>query len=252
MDENGVVAPEVSKSAAPHVTTFEDAEKEKKAQDDRETDRDGEEKERDHLSMSAGATLVRKFGSMLVGKGDDSRRHGVGRRGTILGGLTLSPRPSRHSEDKEKLSGDEKKSVEHKKSGESKKSAEVHEKERVSTPKSVSHSQSQPIGNHRRAATVLDPSGGRRHERRSSTGAALLSSAGGTIGRRRRPSLGGSRQTADKLFSKTDEGDEREESETRTAPIPGDDDRQEDVPTNDKDFKPLFLKGLFRSVFFRH
>ncbi|KAK0471084.1 CAMK/CAMKL/Kin1 protein kinase [Armillaria novae-zelandiae] len=245
VDENGVVAPEVSKSAAPHVTTFEDAEKEKKIQDEREKDRDGEEKERDHLSMSAGATLVRKFGSMLVGKGDDSRRHGVGRRGTILGGLTLSPRPSRHSEDKEKASGDEKKSVEHKKSAESKKSAEVHEKERVSTPKSVSHSQSQPIGNHRRAATVLDPSGARRHERRSSTGAALLSSAGGTIGRRRRPSLGGPRQAVDKLFSKTDEGDEREESETRTAPIPGDDDHQEDVPTNDKDFKPLFLKGLF-------
>ncbi|KAK0452922.1 uncharacterized protein EV420DRAFT_1273545 [Desarmillaria tabescens] len=244
VDENGVVAPELSKSAAPHVTTFEDAEKEKKAQDDREKERDGEEKERDHLSMSAGATLVRKFGSMLVGKGDDSRRHGVGRRGTILGGLTLSQRPSRHSEDKEKLSGDEKKSVEHKKSGESKKSGEVHEKERVSTPKSVSHSQSQPIGNHRRAATVLDPqSSGRRHERRSSTGAALLS--GGTIGRRRRPSLGGPRQTAEKLFSKTDEEEEREESETRTAPIPGDDDRQDDVPTNDKDFKPLFLKGLF-------
>ncbi|KAG7440976.1 Pkinase-domain-containing protein [Guyanagaster necrorhizus] len=246
VDENGVVALELSKSAAPHVTTFEDAEEEKKAQEDREKDRDGEEKERDHLSISAGATLVRKFGSMLVGKGDDSKRHGVGRRGTILASLTLSQKQSRHSEDKEKISGDEKRSVEHKKSVDSKKSEEMNEKERVSTPKSVSHSQSQPVGSHRRAATVLEPqSGGKRHERRSSTGAALLSSAGGTIGRRRRPSLGGPRQAAEKLFSKTDEEGEGEENEIRTAPIPSDDDRPNDVPTNDKDFKPLFLKGLF-------
>jgi hypothetical protein len=44
---------------------------------------------------------VRKFGSLLVGRGgDDSRKHGTSKRTTILGGL--SPRMSADEAEKKK------------------------------------------------------------------------------------------------------------------------------------------------------
>ncbi|KDQ22866.1 hypothetical protein PLEOSDRAFT_1069072 [Pleurotus ostreatus PC15] len=130
--------------------------------------------------LSTGATLVRKFGSMLVGRGDETRRHiSDRRRGAIPDDLAPSPRPS---------------------------------------------ADAAMAGGHRRAATILDTQGrATRHERRSSTGAALLNQ--NTLGRHRRPSTGyggGVRPIAEKLFT-----------------------RHTDEPEADKDFKPVFLKGLF-------
>ncbi|KAJ7187036.1 hypothetical protein C8R46DRAFT_1172012 [Mycena filopes] len=165
--------------------------------------------------LSGGATLVRKFGSMLVGSGrhgDDSGRRTPSKRGTILGGLTtLSPRASRDDGHRER-----ERSIDEKEEGVATEGAVPSVTIAAPPPaKSVSHSQSQPFGSvHRRAATVLDPAGrAARHERRSSTGAAMLGAlqGGGTMGRHRRPSTG--------------QEDERH--------------------TNEKDFKPVFLKGLF-------
>ncbi|THH15419.1 hypothetical protein EW146_g5047 [Bondarzewia mesenterica] len=95
-----------------------------------------------------------------------------------------------------------------------------------------------------------------RHERRSSTGGALLSGQGGTIGRHRRPSTGNStyngRPLIDKRFGRTDEEEGPEEEEDHEheqghQQVNGHDagDREDERNAADKDFKPLFLKGLF-------
>ncbi|KAK7047783.1 Serine/threonine-protein kinase [Paramarasmius palmivorus] len=212
-----------------------------------------------HSPLTTGATLVRKFGSMLVGKGDE-RRHGhhIGKRRTILGGLTSSPRPSGEYDSgsrREKKSGDaHTTSYDEKEAG-------ANEGEKVDAPKAISHSQSQPLGtsSHRRAATILDPQGSRaRHERRSSTGAALLQTSGGTIGRHRRPSTGYSttRPLAERLFSRTEEEREPEvpeakedDAERHSAGVDGHeaitDNEDEEGRVGDKDFKAVYLKGLF-------
>ncbi|ESK83957.1 camk camkl kin1 protein kinase [Moniliophthora roreri MCA 2997] len=206
--------------------------------------------------LTTGATLVRKFGSMLVGKGDE-RRHGHhgGKRGTILGGFSGSPRPSGDYDfgsRREKRSGDTRATSLDEKGAEK-------EGEKAEAPKAISHSQSQPLGtsSHRRAATILDPQGSRaRHERRSSTGAALLQSSGGTIGRHRRPSTGygGSRPLAERLFSRTEEEKEPDVTEIRedehSAGVDGheaitDHEEDEESKYGDKEFKPVYLKGLF-------
>ncbi|KAK1225521.1 Serine/threonine-protein kinase [Marasmius sp. AFHP31] len=212
--------------------------------------------DKEHGTLSTGATLVRKFGSMLVGRGDD-RRHAIGKRATILSGMSGSPRPSgeydnasRREKRSDVASVDE--TLSEKVSSD------------VASPKAISHSQSQPLSgsgtvhSHRRAATILDPQGSRaRHERRSSTGAALLSNSGGTIGRHRRPSTGfggASRPLAERLFSKTDEERDAEMAETREDEMErreGDDghedlgDHEEGDGKGDKDFKQVYLKGLF-------
>jgi hypothetical protein len=237
-------------------------EREKEREKERERERkreEKEEKEHDHgsISLSGGATLVRKFGSMLVGSGrhgeDGTGRRTPSKRATILGGL--SPRASRDDGHRDR-----------ERSLDEKDSAPPNVTIAAPPPaKSVSHSQSQPFGSvHRRAATVLDPAGrAARHERRSSTGAAMLGvlQSGGTIGRHRRPSTGqanGTRPKADRLFSKTEEEDEAAERLDEEATDgegegvrDGNDFRSEDERhTNEKDFKPVFLKGLFRYVFF--
>ncbi|KAJ7025162.1 hypothetical protein C8F04DRAFT_968128 [Mycena alexandri] len=223
------------------------------------------EKEKDHehgsISLSGGATLVRKFGSMLVGSGrhgdDSTGRRTPSKRATILGGLatTLSPRSSRDD-------GHRERSIDEKDEGVAKEGAVPSVTIAAPPPaKSVAHSQSQPFGSvHRRAATVLDPAGrAARHERRSSTGAAMLNAlqGGGTTGRHRRPSTGnGPRPKADRLFSKTEEeGDVVEEHPDEEAATDGEVDGRNGHPedfrsederhTNEKDFKPVFLKGLF-------
>lgn len=152
-------------------------------------------------------------------------------------------------------------------------SVEMH----VSPTGGISHSQTQPL--HRRAATVLDPQGhAKRHERRSSTGGALLSlsSVTGTIGRHRRPSTshgsGGSGSMSASAGSRPSQGSER--PFTQTVEVPEEDampvrpstarpERQHarvngtghelitdgedeaNASAADKDFKPVFLKGLF-------
>ncbi|THU90605.1 Pkinase-domain-containing protein [Dendrothele bispora CBS 962.96] len=202
--------------------------------------------------LSTGATLVRKFGSMLVGTRDERRHgvgHGIGRRGT--------PRPSEDvasEKEKDKESKEKEPMTDNEKSEKN----EKREAPAVETPKAISHSQSQPLGGHRRAATILDPQGrAARHERRSSTGAALFSGSlsGGTIGRHRRPSTGyggQQRPLAERLFSRTEEEDENaiKENADEMGRIgsqgeKGEQTEDDQEHTGDKEFKPVFLKGLF-------
>ncbi|KAL6303634.1 Pkinase-domain-containing protein [Sparassis latifolia] len=209
-----------------------------------------EEEPRTPVLVSAGATLVRKFGSLLGGgaKTEESRRtSGQSKRGSILTGTGFTPRPSTEKEEKveEPTFVHEKKSLDNPPNG-------------TPTPTvAVTHSQSQPIGTaHRRAATILDPqSRSMRHERRNSTGAALLSGPGGTIGRHRRPSTGYpgtyQRPFTDRLFGRTDEEDEMAEQEQSEVASPGANGVETMIKEDDdhggeeKDFKPVYLKGLF-------
>lgn len=202
------------------------------------------------VPMSAGATLVRRFGSLITGRsdGDGSRRSTSGtiKRGSIFN--TVSPRPSAEVSEKvvdeHGLLVDEKRSAEVRRSGES-------------TPVgTMTQSHSQPIGTpHRRAATVLDPQGRHaRHERRNSAGPALFASAVGSVGRRRRPSTGYSTDyrspLTDRLFGRTDEEDEgaeaQDEPSSPDAATPSH--KADESAGEEKDFKPVYLKGLFRYV----
>ena len=237
VDEHGALANEPPRTAGPELSAFAE-----KMHGQNRPSNEG-------LSapMAAGATLVRKFGSLLGGRGgDDSKRHGVLKRATILGGLANSPRPSADPENEKR------KSTEHvDEAGEPGDKT----KEESPTTKTLSHSQSQqPIGTvHRRAATILDPHGRAvRHERRSSTGGALLAAASGTIGRHRRPStgFGVSTRPMGGMFGRTEEEEETkdlDQNDPEGVTVDGETYGQEgDRHTSEKDFKPVFLKGLFR------
>ena len=193
--------------------------------------------------LSAGATLVKRFGTLLVGRGDsDKKSHGsIGKRATIVGGMPLK-------------TGDEDKATASDTNGTGQFGERRDLKPNVRRqsayfPPLISASQSQPPSHtHRRAATILDPQGRTmRHERRSSTGGTFLPSIGGTIGRHRRPSTGygaGSGRTAGvPHFGRTEEVEEIVDDEFT-------DGRGESDREHDKDFKPVHLKGLFRYVLF--
>ena len=232
-------------------------------------------------SFSAGATLVRKFGSLLVGGGGSIR--GAGDRTSKRTSIFGSPRPSTDVDhavtEKEKEKERERRHAapplnekadppststpstfptagdEGAPAATDRSDAEI----QVSPTGGISHSQTQPL-HHRRAATILDPqSHAKRHERRSSTGGALLSSVGGTLGRHRRPSTANSGRASqfDRPFvQKTAEVPE--EGASRQAHVNGaragleltDGEDDPNASASDKDFKPVFLKGLFRYVRF--
>lgn len=194
--------------------------------------------------VSAGATLARKFGSLL-GKGDETRRSNTySKRTSILGGF--APRPSADADGtKEKTS-----------MGEDRKTSAEKENEGPGSTSSpmLTQSQSQQLpAAHRRAHTVLDSHGrAGRHERRSSTGGPLMS--GGTLGRHRRPSTGFSAVIrpfgAEKSFGRTEEVDEGaandEAMDRGTAKGKNGRVASDDEVHDDKEIKPIFLKGLFR------
>ncbi|PPQ65043.1 hypothetical protein CVT26_015739 [Gymnopilus dilepis] len=270
-DEQGALhdIPEPPKTVGPDTTTFGD-----KASPPAE----GHDKDRhEHYSspFSSGATLVRKFGSLLVGgKAEDGRKHGTisGKRGTVLGGP--SPRPSADSRGDEKTPQAELKEEDISIAPSTPVTATTITVS-PSTPspaRPISPSVSQPSGSvHRRAATILDPQGRtNRHERRSSTGAALIGTGGGTIGRHRRPSTGygssSGRPLAERLFARGEpqagqeamaekkeeeeavhEGDVLGEDGAGVEEIIGEETFKEEGErhANEKDFKPVFLKGLF-------
>ncbi|KII84894.1 hypothetical protein PLICRDRAFT_45728 [Plicaturopsis crispa FD-325 SS-3] len=239
VDENGVLSS--PRSADPTMAVFPERPEEEL-----------HEPQTAPLPMSTGATLVRRFGSLLGAPKDESRRS---KRGTILGGL--SPRVSEDQGEKSQHSEKENEKV--------RESVDVNSetKERPSeSPATVPGAKQHelPLGSvQRRAATILDPqSRAARHERRSSTGAALLGSAGGgTIGRHRRPSTGygATRPLTERLFRRADQLEEETtvEGEDPTQngvngheQTPEEDFREEDERhTTEKDFKPVFLKGLF-------
>jgi serine/threonine protein kinase len=274
-------------------------------------------------TSSPGATLVRKFGSLLIGGGGGGGSlRGAGdrasKRTSMLAGFG-SPRPSAditgdNSNNNNGVSEKEREMERrHASSPLSEKTAEalpplpsppappptaapstltptaaaVAPEEgsvemHVSPTGGISHSQTQP-SHHRRAATVLDPQGhAKRHERRSSTGGALLSlsSVTGTIGRHRRPSTShgsggsGSASLSASAASRPSQGSER--PFTQTVEVPEEDalpvrpatarpegervrlngtgheltdgEDEANASAADKDFKPVFLKGLFRYV----
>jgi hypothetical protein len=200
-------------------------------------------------SGSASSTLARRFGSLLVGKADDTPgRKRMSKRATILG--SFSPRPSIEPE-REKPVEELIKEEDEKEKGT--------EEESEDTQSTLRPSQIQPLGTvHRRAATILDPHGrSARHERRSSMGATLLAGAGslgGTIGRHRRPSTATSDGAAnarnafaeERSFTRTQEEHEGGEEVDGAEGFKEEDERH----TREKDFKPVFLKGLFRCVTF--
>ncbi|KAF8346312.1 hypothetical protein F5887DRAFT_883567 [Amanita rubescens] len=207
--------------------------------------------------LAAGATLVRKMQSLLVGTGGvgvgggDSRRHSPNKRASVLPGLAaVSPRPSadvKQQQQQQEPAEEE----EEKKNKDNDKDATAGEGETESGDASVQttprpSSPSKPVGNvHRRAATVLDSHGrSTRHERRSSTGGVLLT-AGGSIGRHRRPSMGFAGR-AERLFARdndlTEKREEEEAAEELSVDVPA-----HDVGDHEKDesAKPVYLKGLF-------
>ncbi|KAI1793792.1 Pkinase-domain-containing protein [Ganoderma leucocontextum] len=244
--------PEAPHTAGPEMSSFAEKIDQAAPQEAGPAQPSEDENEpRTPLMLSAGATLVRKFGSILGGRNDDSRRASTPtKRGSILQGF--SPRPSTDGgpQEKEKEKGVQKNGATVTIADE--KAAQGHE-----GVGAITQSQSQPVGAvHRRAATILDPQGrSARHERRSSTGAALMSGVGGTIGRHRRPSTGNSytqsKPLGERLFGRTDEEDEHQTGENgATAGRPGangveDATQGEESQGEDKDFKPVFLKGLF-------
>ena len=209
--------------------------------------------------MSTGATLARKFGSLLVGsRGDGHERRGAGKRASIL---SMSPRISVDSEkEKEKdHDRDEKEEYGRERARNRDEKPEHGDKEKVDPgAHSLRESLSQPLGTiHRRAATILDPSGrAARHERRSSTGASAF--VGNTIRRKiNPPSSAGTGATPSAGRDEKWLSDDPREGEGNTDRTPrvdeqghivnGDSEQRKEV-TSEKDFKPVFLKGLFRWV----
>ncbi|KIL59369.1 hypothetical protein M378DRAFT_169440 [Amanita muscaria Koide BX008] len=216
--------------------------------------------------LAAGATLVRKMQSLLVGSnrvdehgGTLSRRsyHSNQKRATILS----SPRQSMEEKNADGAAGVDEKEIKErdKDKAETGSLASSIQTSAAAVPlpqppplpaKGIVQSASQPANSaHRRAATILDPQGGRtRHERRSSTGGALLS-VGGTIGRHRRPSMG----FAGRVFARdggaasgTDEmAEKKEEEDAADGKILVDHTDGEESIKDDKEFKPVYLKGLF-------
>jgi hypothetical protein len=221
--------------------------------------------------FSSGATLVRKFGSLLVGRDVRKSASGTLKRNTMFGKTSTSPRPSTDMKSGTSISGggDEEKAPfpDIDTDGKDEESVVLPTASSSPTPtttptsKPISLSISQPSANvHRRAATILDSQGrGVRHERRSSTGAALTGSPVNSFGRHRRPSTGynsmSSKPLAERLFSRHEPADlaekREEEEEIGDKIVNGEETfREEDERhTTEKGFKPVFLKGLFRYVF---
>lgn len=250
VDEHGAraKAEELPRTAGPELSAFADKMREANQPANDESS---------SSHVTAGATLVKKFGSLLVGRGgDDSRKHGVSKRATILG---LSPRPSADEAEKKK-STEQSEEGGKKSTGSSEKNKEEDEGRKSPAPKSISHSLSQPLSNvHRRATTLFDPNGRTtRHERRSSTGGALLPTPVSAFGRNRRPSTGygANVRPPGGMFGRTEEEEIREQDQndveaTAVNGHEGDFKEEDERHTSEKDFKPLFLKGLFRYMLSR-
>ncbi|KAG6331469.1 hypothetical protein ID866_7622 [Astraeus odoratus] len=195
--------------------------------------------------LSAGATLVKRFGTLLGGRGHtDNKAHGsIGKRTTIVGGVPIKA----VMDDEQEKAAPGAPTNGASQFGERRDSEPEARRQSTYSPPPISVSQSQPATHaHRRAATILDPQGrAMRHERRSSTGGAFLPSIGGTIGRHRRPSTGygagGPRSAGVSQFGRTEEVEENAEQEHADMRTESDKEHSH----VEKDFKPVHLKGLF-------
>ena len=256
------------RTAGPETTSFE----EKQGQE-YHTGEHGHLHGHGHSPLASGATLVRKFGSLLSGgsvKGA-SRSGGISPRTSDVGDESIPPgtpiiaAPPPAAAAAGSLKKEERMTAS------------------ASTPISGTPT-STPPSVHRRAQTILDPAGRNgRHERRSSTGGAALMglassfSSGGTIGRHRRPSTGHGNGAAPTsaagkplggLFGRGEKQVVEEEKEKDDEDREGDrqghghehrrshehehehDEPETEGEGTDKEFKPVFLKGLFRCVVF--
>jgi len=170
----------------------------------------------DSTASGRGSTLMRRFGSMLDGRAE--------RRRTSL----MIPRTSideNRQKDSEKQQAQQTQQIQQQKEATDDESAMLATSRSMPIPRS---------GNlHKRAATGVDgqQAAKTRHERRSSMGPALGLFAANTIGRRWR-------------------GDHRSGAEDGgfSGPEQSDTTDEEPLEQSDKDFKPLFMKGLFRFV----
>ncbi|KAF8530212.1 Pkinase-domain-containing protein [Hysterangium stoloniferum] len=195
----------------------------------------------DHPPTSPTVSLARKFGSLLVGSRDHGHRS-AGKRASIL---SMSPRIVVDNEKEEK---------ERERDGEKEKENDSTAAPDAKTEQSLRESHSQPLGSlHRRAATILDPAGrAARHERRSSTGASAF--MGHTLGRRTKPpgSAGGvpsvGVSNVERFFTKVDERDgglSTPRVDEQGHIVNGHPETRKEEEGHEKEFKPVFLKGLF-------
>jgi hypothetical protein len=283
---------DVPRTAGPDITTFpipstvdestEDRERENENKGREEEEKEAQQQHHQGVGLVAGgATLVRKFGSLLIGRsgghGSSSGMTEDGRKSASMKRST-SARPSadalKNMMEKEDPDSSAERTptatinVSHPPSSLQPEQVNGYGAGAKATPMNVSVSQ--PVGGiHRRAATVLEPKRG--HERRSSTGGALIgtsSSAGAaTGGRVRRPSTGYSatahvRPLVDRVFhghnaqhkesvepAAFDEHDD-EHDDTESGGRAGLDrhegmDEKDAGTDNEKEYKPVYLKGLF-------
>ncbi|KAL1725395.1 hypothetical protein EV714DRAFT_287932 [Schizophyllum commune] len=255
-DEHGMPAiPEPPRTAGPAISTFSEAAEKQDGEKENVSEMGERQREPqpEHGALGTGATLVRRFGSILY-RGDD-RKPGdkPTKRGTILGGLHLSPKSTREDRVDEKngegSEGDQTPTADNR--SHTPAFEPPPRPASAAPPSSPSPAPKSPTVGHRRAATLLDS---RRHERRSSTGGALLASVstGGTFGRRpRRPSTGQQagrpstssvKRPVDQLFEHEEEtGEPKDDDGAHTdATSAGEEDER-----SEREAKPVFLKGLF-------
>ncbi|KAI5822736.1 Pkinase-domain-containing protein [Schizophyllum commune Tattone D] len=255
-DEHGMPAiPEPPRTAGPAISTFSEAAEKQDGEKENVSEMGVRQREPqpEHGALGTGATLVRRFGSILY-RGDD-RKPGdkPTKRGTILGGLHLSPKSTREDRVDEKngegSEGDQTPTADNR--SHTPAFEPPPRPASAAPPSSPSPAPKSPTVGHRRAATLLDS---RRHERRSSTGGALLASVstGGTFGRRpRRPSTGQQagrpstssvKRPVDQLFEHEEEpGEPKDDDGAHTdATSAGEEDER-----SEREAKPVFLKGLF-------
>ncbi|EKM76272.1 hypothetical protein AGABI1DRAFT_78686 [Agaricus bisporus var. burnettii JB137-S8] len=298
VDEQGVATTgtgmlDVPRTAGPDITSFPIPSTVDESTEDREREREKKQREEEEMRaqqhqgaglVAGGATLVRKFGSLLIGRNvghnngsgmvEDGKKSMSVRRGA-------SPRPSADALKNMMEREDPDDAAKHTPTATinvPSPPSPAPESEQVNgygasakaTP--LNMSVSQPVGGiHRRAATVLESKRG--HERRSSTGGALMgasSSAGATSGgRMRRPSTGYSsashgRQLVDRVFhghnaqhkelgehpagnERNPEHDDTEgEGSGGVEHHEGEADETDGAGTdNEKEHKTVYLKGLF-------
>ncbi|KAJ7641628.1 Pkinase-domain-containing protein, partial [Roridomyces roridus] len=205
-------------------------------------------------TQSGGTTLLRKFGSMLLGKHDGEvtgtvKKRDVSKRMSVVytppatataPAPVSAPVPVEKAEEKEKEPVVEVAAVTLEKEAAPEPAPESSVAPEPSSP-SIAKKGSQRFGSvRRRAATILDSSTRTTgHERRPST-----SGAGGTIGRNRRTSMVGydsaTMRKADRMPEPVPESERTEELSEGALDGHGDSENER-YPEQ----KPVFLKGLF-------
>ncbi|KAJ7689046.1 hypothetical protein B0H17DRAFT_1331972 [Mycena rosella] len=208
---------------------------------------------RDHgQTLSGGATLLRKWGSIFSGGGNGTgRRRESSKRASILGGAAVtSPQDDgRDTPDEKTVVKQAPVSVEEPSSAPAPNVPPPADVVPEPAPPPATPRDTRRFGSvRRRAATILDSNTREsRHERRSSSGAAM----GGTVGRDRRTSMMGYETATlpkgDRLPKSVPESDMLErpdEVSDSEGARDGHGDGENDRYAGDRDPRPVFLRGL--------